>query len=110
MSQIKIGEYPPEYNRQIHGPYDPSRYYGKPDTPLGEVKLGELSQWIGRRNMGLRPLVGLFSRGFWRWQMKYVQPLKTGVAPIFQIAIGSSIFFYIINYPRLKAHKTYKYH
>jgi len=24
-----LGEYPPEYNPRIHGPYDPSRNYGK---------------------------------------------------------------------------------
>ena len=24
-----VGEYPPEYNPRIHGPYDPSRNYGK---------------------------------------------------------------------------------
>ena len=26
---LKYGNYPVEYNRAIHGPYDPSRYYGK---------------------------------------------------------------------------------
>ena len=26
---FNIGEYPPEYNPKIHGPYDPSRNYGK---------------------------------------------------------------------------------
>lgn len=29
MSKMRIGDYPPEYNRAIHGPYDPARYYGK---------------------------------------------------------------------------------
>ena len=27
--KFRIGEYPPEYNPKIHGPYYPSRYYGK---------------------------------------------------------------------------------
>ncbi|XP_021695303.1 putative ATP synthase subunit f, mitochondrial [Aedes aegypti] len=31
-----FGDYPAKYNPKIHGPYDPVRYYGKPDTP-GEV-------------------------------------------------------------------------
>jgi len=26
---FSIGEYPPEYNPRVHGPYDPSRNYGK---------------------------------------------------------------------------------
>jgi len=26
---FSVGEYPPEYNPRIHGPYDPSRNYGK---------------------------------------------------------------------------------
>jgi len=29
FSYFGIGEYPPEYNPRIHGPYDPSRNYGK---------------------------------------------------------------------------------
>jgi Mitochondrial F1F0-ATP synthase, subunit f len=24
-----IGEYPPEFNPKVHGPYDPARFYGK---------------------------------------------------------------------------------
>lgn len=26
---LGIGEYPPGYNVNVHGPYDPSRFYGK---------------------------------------------------------------------------------
>lgn len=26
---MRIGDYPAEYNANIHGPYDPARYYGK---------------------------------------------------------------------------------
>lgn len=29
---MKFGEYPAEYNSQIHGPYDPARYYGKSES------------------------------------------------------------------------------
>ncbi|XP_076658404.1 ATP synthase, subunit F [Halictus rubicundus] len=107
---MNFGLYPEGYNRSVHGPYDPARYYGTPDTPLGEVKLGELPKWVARRNLGIRPFAGLCSRAFWRWQHKYVQPLKTGVAPLLQVAISGSIIFYILNYQRLRAHKKYKYH
>lgn len=27
--KMGFGEYPPEYNAKIHGPYDPARFYGK---------------------------------------------------------------------------------
>lgn len=26
---MALGDYPAEYNPSTHGPYDPSRYYGK---------------------------------------------------------------------------------
>lgn len=31
---LGIGEYPPEFNAKVHGPYDPSRFYGKRKLPL----------------------------------------------------------------------------
>ncbi|CAD5122356.1 DgyrCDS10793 [Dimorphilus gyrociliatus] len=47
---LGIGEYQPGYNPKIHGAYDPGRYYGKAD-PISNVKLGELSNWMGRREV-----------------------------------------------------------
>jgi hypothetical protein len=38
------------------------------------------------------------SRCFWRWQHKYCQPKRAGIAPFFQVVVGSMIFFYAINY------------
>uniref|UniRef100_A0A8D9ECI5 ATP synthase subunit f, mitochondrial n=1 Tax=Cacopsylla melanoneura TaxID=428564 RepID=A0A8D9ECI5_9HEMI len=32
-----FGDYPVEYNPRVHGPYDPARFYGNADTPLGQV-------------------------------------------------------------------------
>ncbi|XP_031846217.1 ATP synthase, subunit F [Nomia melanderi] len=107
---LRIGEYPPEYDRAKHGPYDPARYYGKPDTPFGQVKLGELKEWISRRDMGPRSFMALCSRGFWRWQHKYIHPRKSGIAPYFQLAVGGSIIFYMLNYLRIRGHRNYKYH
>ena len=34
---MTLGELPKEYNKAIHGPYDPAVFYGKKDTPLGQV-------------------------------------------------------------------------
>ncbi|XP_043266501.1 putative ATP synthase subunit f, mitochondrial [Venturia canescens] len=108
--KINIGLYPPEYNRALHGPYDPARYYGKPDTPFGEVKLGELIAWFGRRQKTPSSLAGLISRAWWRWQHAYILPKRTGIAPFAQFTCAGMAFFYYLNYDRIKHHKNYKYH
>ncbi|MBO8666384.1 hypothetical protein INO76_15255, partial [Staphylococcus aureus] len=56
-----IGDYPAEYNPKVHGPYDPARYYGTPDKPFGQLKLGEVTEWVGRRNKSPKAIAGLFS-------------------------------------------------
>jgi len=43
-----IGDYPAEYNPKVHGPYDPARYYGTPDKPFGQLKLGEVTIFFSR--------------------------------------------------------------
>ncbi|XP_011642219.1 putative ATP synthase subunit f, mitochondrial [Pogonomyrmex barbatus] len=108
--KLKFGGYPAEYDPARHGPYDPARYYGKADTPFLDLKLGEIPSWFSRRQKSPRTLVALFSRAFWRWQHKYVQPKRTGIAPFFQATISAMILFYIINYNKLRHHKSYKYH
>ncbi|GAB6025757.1 hypothetical protein CHUAL_011742 [Chamberlinius hualienensis] len=107
---MAIGDYPAEYNSKVHGPYDPARYYGKPDTPLGEVKIGELAQWLGRRKWGPRPFAQACSRAYWRWQHKYSLPRYGGLAPYVQIAVGSAFVFYLLNYYKIKKHSQWKYH
>ncbi|EAT33752.1 AAEL003031-PA [Aedes aegypti] len=90
-----FGDYPAapaEYNSKIHGPYDPARYYGKPDTPLDQVKLNEFGAWFGRRDKNPAAAEAV-SRAFWRWQ-----PKRRGIVPFFQV-IG-----------KLKHHRNYKYH
>ncbi|KAH7950235.1 hypothetical protein HPB49_021401 [Dermacentor silvarum] len=98
---MALGDYPPEYNPRVHGPYDPSRYYGKPDTPFSELRLTEVSSWLMRRQKSPRAFAGLCSRAFWRWQMKYVQPKYAGITPLVQFAVASSLFFYYLNYGKL---------
>ncbi|XP_020292775.1 putative ATP synthase subunit f, mitochondrial [Pseudomyrmex gracilis] len=110
VKEWKIGGYPPQYDPVKHGPYDPARYYGKADTPFLDLKLNEIPSWISRREKTPSSIAGLFSRAFWRWQHKYAQPRKGGVAPFFQATVGCIIFFYVINYKKLKHHKNYKYH
>ncbi|XP_069692197.1 putative ATP synthase subunit f, mitochondrial [Periplaneta americana] len=107
---MAFGDYPAEYNPKVHGPYDPARYYGTPDTPFGQLKLSEVGAWIGRRNKNPKAMVGALSRAWWRWQHKYVHPKRAGVAPFFQVVAASMAFFYFINYGKTKHHRNYKYH
>merc|ERR1712071_294809 len=51
FDKMAWGQYPAEYNPKVHGPYDPSRFYGKADTALADVKLAELPAWLKRRNV-----------------------------------------------------------
>ncbi len=42
-----------------------------------------------------------FFLGFWRWQHKYMQPKKVGIAPFVQVTVGAMIFFYALNYGKM---------
>merc|ERR1711972_68748 len=106
--KMGFGEYPLEYNPKVHGPYNPATYYGKADTPLTQVKLGELPSWLGRRSISGAP--SAISRAWWRWQHKYMLPKKTGIAPFLHLIVGSMTFFYVINYPAITHHRLQKYH
>ncbi|XP_075231358.1 ATP synthase, subunit F [Lycorma delicatula] len=105
-----IGDYPADYNPKVHGPYDPARYYGKPDTPFGQVKLSELVSWFSRRDKHPRAAVAAISRAFWRWQHKYVLPRRSTIAPVLQFGVSAMIIFYAMNHFKIKNHKNYKYH
>ncbi|XP_022916808.1 putative ATP synthase subunit f, mitochondrial [Onthophagus taurus] len=105
-----FGDYPAEYNPKVHGPYDPARFYGKPDTPFGQVKLGELGSWFGRRTKSPQAVAGACSRAWWRWQHKYIQPKRAGIAGFFQLISVSMAVFYFLNYGKIKKHRNYKYH
>ncbi|XP_018566403.1 putative ATP synthase subunit f, mitochondrial [Anoplophora glabripennis] len=107
---MAFGDYPAEYNPKVHGPYDPARYYGKPDTPFSQVKLGELASWFGRRSKHPSAAAGAVSRAWWRWQHKYVQPKRAGIAPFLHVVFGSMAVFYVLNYGKISHHRNYKYH
>lgn len=71
------------------------------DTPFGQVKVGEITAWLGRRDKNPRALVSAVSRAWWRWNHKYVLPKRSGIAPFFQLVTGSMLFFYVINYGKI---------
>merc|ERR1712080_803478 len=104
-----LGELPKEYNPKVHGPYDPSVYYGPRDKAFGEVKLGELPGWLARRNKSPTAFARLLSRGYWRWSHKYILPKYTGIAPVVQLFVMTSGFFYLINYRKFWDHRNYKH-
>lgn len=78
------------------------------DTPFGQVKIGELGAWFGRRQKNPRALAGLFSRAWWRWQHKYMLPKKASIAPFFQLTLAACTFFYIINYGKISKYSIQK--
>ena len=85
MGLFGLGELPKEYNRKIHGPYDPAVYYGKKDTPLGETKVADLPKWFARRSFTPTAAGRSVSRAYWRWAHKFMQPKYTGIVPVVQV-------------------------
>ncbi|CAG2067352.1 unnamed protein product [Timema podura] len=81
---MAIGDYPIEYNPKVHGPYDPARFYGKPDTPFGQLKLNEIGSWLGRRNKSPSAVVGSISR-----EVHWSITLMGGHSPVAECAVSS---------------------
>ncbi|XP_040564625.1 putative ATP synthase subunit f, mitochondrial [Lepeophtheirus salmonis] len=105
-----LGELPAEYNRAVHGPYDPAIYYGKKDTKFSDLKLKEVPGWLSRRNKSPVAFGRALSRGYWRWGHKYYFPRNAGVAPLLQAVILTSFVSYLVNYSKISHHKNRKYH
>merc|ERR1712029_141810 len=100
-----FGECPPGYNPKVHGPYDPSVYYGPKATPLGQVKLGQLPGWILSRSKNPIDWGRCVARGWWRWRFNYLTPKYATLAGPLQFIAATCVFFYAINYD-----KTYSKH
>ncbi|VDP99383.1 unnamed protein product [Trichobilharzia regenti] len=98
----EFGLLPKEYNVRVHGAYNPAVYYGKKDIPLGEVKLGEFSQWLSRRSKHPADMFRACSRFMWRY--------KTTAAPYFHLTLSFALFRYISDYSEHKSHRHSKYH
>lgn len=107
---MKYGNYPDDYEPKVHGPYDPARYYGKKDTPFGDVQLKDLQAWFSRRKISLSSVTGACSRAFWRWQHKYVLPRKCGMAPFFHVVGVCGAIFYILNFDKIRRERHYQHH
>jgi len=105
-----IGHYPAEFNPKIHGPYNPARKYGKPDTAISQVKLGELPGWIGRRSMDPLSMVRAVGRSWQGWRQRWFLVKSPGFAPVGQLMMGMTILWYLRKYNFLKYHAHAKYH
>lgn len=111
LEQKGYGCYPAGYNRKVHGPYDPARYYGPKDTAFGDVKMSELTQWIGRRDKSLQSMAQCISRNHTRWVDKFSAPRKATSSWVWQSIFVFCTFSYLTLYPKsLKHHKNKKYH
>ena len=101
LKSMGLGELPAGYDKKVHGPYNPSLYYGKKDTPFGEVKLGQLPGWLARRSLNPIEWSRAVSRAYWRWTLKYASARYGGMIPVYQIFAVSSLIFYGINYGKI---------
>ncbi|CAG5128961.1 unnamed protein product [Candidula unifasciata] len=104
------GKYPKEYNPKVHGPYHPGRYYGKPDVPFGDVKIGDLGGWISRRKFTPTAVWGAIHRTFWNWSGRWMNARSPGFAPIGHIIMLSSAYYFLVMYKDRSYHRHCKYH
>lgn len=111
MEKLGFGLYPAGYDRRVHGPYCPDRYYGPKDTPLSEVKLSELPKWIGRREKSIFSIGQLFSRSEFRYHRKFMAPnrARPGLWLWHSILVISALS-YLNHYSHVQEHKHFKYH
>ncbi|KAF8565248.1 hypothetical protein P879_09153 [Paragonimus westermani] len=107
---LEFGLLPKEYNVRVHGAYFPGYYYGKPDTPLLDVKLGELPAWLSRRSRNPADWARAISRFGWRYTFKWLACKKLTFAPAFQICATIAVLRYFADYDEHKNERHSKYH
>ncbi|XP_074648914.1 putative ATP synthase subunit f, mitochondrial [Tubulanus polymorphus] len=105
-----FGEYPAGYNPKVHGAYNPARSYGRPDTTLGETKIGELGSWLSRRSYNPQTMLQAVNRNYWKWAQKWVLVKKTNLAPFIQMGMIVSFGYYFYQYRSHTNHRHAKYH
>jgi len=107
----EIGLLPKGYDKNIHGPYVPWRYYGKPDTAFKDVKLGEFVSWFRRRNKRPKAIVQAVSRNYWYWVHRHVDCRYPNMAWVWQFCLAFAFTMYWVRYqPLHSVHTTARYH
>jgi len=111
LDRFGVGHYPKEYDARIHGPYNPARFYGKPDISFWECKLSEMPAWLARRNKTPSALVAAASRSVWRWQLKWIQCRNAGMqGPIQVFVLAVPWILYLSFYPAYRKSRHAKFH
>lgn len=106
-----FGNYPAEYNRAVHGPYYPFVNYGPRDTPIQDVKLGEMKKWLARRNYAPYAIVGAITRTYYKWHFNWFETrLGSPSKFVFQFMIGLSVGSMLLSYSVYRNHRMHKYH
>lgn len=93
-----LGCYPPTYNPKVHGPYAPHRYYGPKDTAFSDVKLGELKDWLSRRDKSPRGFFNAFSRLTNLYAYKWSRPRNATGAVLVQFCVLASLGWYVCSF------------
>ncbi|KAF4085008.1 hypothetical protein AMELA_G00112430 [Ameiurus melas] len=78
---------------------------------LGDVRLNELTSWLGARTpKSPREAVTMFNKG-WQWYYrKYLDVQKGRIGGIAMLIGGYCVLSYIWSYPHIKKHRWRKYH
>lgn len=106
-----FGNYPKEYNRAVHGPFYPWVNYGPRDTPLGDVKLGEIKTWFARRQKTPAAALAAFSRYIHLWSYRWNNTRYGAVSkPFLQCCVWASIGSLLVTYGHYRKERMHKYH
>ncbi|KRY36893.1 Thymidylate kinase [Trichinella spiralis] len=102
LRKADFGLLPKEYNKKIHGPYCPWRYYGKKDTNIFDVKLADFSAWMSRRDTSARGIMAAMSRGYYLWIYYWFSPRVANVAPLCHLLVFMAFARMILNHNNFK--------
>ncbi len=81
------------------------------DTPLSEVKVGELPAWLMRRSKNPIDWTRAAGRAYSRYMQNWVYVRKGGIAPFFHFAAMWCGLFYVMNHKKHYApHSNAKIH
>lgn len=92
-----FGCYQPEYNRRIHGPYDPSVNYAFKDIHWTKVKVGDFPSWLKRRDFSPRGIFGVGSRYLWRLG-NITMPYRTGANFLVSLFVMTNLINAALSY------------
>ncbi|XP_045213182.1 putative ATP synthase subunit f, mitochondrial [Mercenaria mercenaria] len=122
--KINLNKYPspynpyhPEYNARIHGPYDPSRYYGKePKMSMWDLKLGDIPKKLLTSDKSPQNIFGVISRFMHRYNVRHHRAARFPLNWVFQIALLGYAINYIATWGvpsglgGRKCEQRYRYH